>query len=49
MLDLIITRDKLTINLSVTYQEYIQYPVDNTYNNKLKNQRERKNELRKEK
>ena len=33
MLDLIIISYKLTINMSVTYKEYIQYPVDNTYNN----------------
>ena len=32
MLDLIIIRFKLTINVSVTYQEYIQYSVDNPYN-----------------
>ena len=32
MLDQIIISYKLTTNLSVTYQEYIQYPVDNTYN-----------------
>ena len=32
MLDLIIISYKLTINVSVTYQEYIQYTVDNTYN-----------------
>ena len=43
MLDLIIIRYKLTINVSVTYQEYIQNPADNTkyisliisYNKKL--------------
>ena len=32
MLELIITGFKLTINLSVTYQENIQYPVDYTCN-----------------
>ena len=32
MLDLIIISYKLTINRSVTYKEYIQYPVNNTYN-----------------
>ena len=33
MLDLIIISYKLTINVSVTFQEYIQYLVDYTYNN----------------
>ena len=28
----IITSYKLTINMSVTYQKYIQYPVDHTNN-----------------
>ena len=32
MLDFIITSYKLTINVSVTYQECIQYPIDYTYN-----------------
>ena len=32
MLDLIITSYKLTINLSSYLQEYIHYPVDDTYN-----------------
>ena len=32
MLDLIITGYKFSINMSVTYHEYIQYPVDYTYN-----------------
>ena len=35
MLDLIITSYKLTINVSVVYQEYIQYPVDYTYNRNI--------------
>ena len=37
MLDLIITSYKLTTKtkVSVTYQEYIQYSVDHTYNTKL--------------
>ena len=35
MLDLIITSYKLSINVSVTYQEYIQFPVDYTYNTYL--------------
>ena len=33
LVDLIIISNKLTINASVTYLEYIQYPVNNTYNN----------------
>ena len=32
MLDLIIISYKLTTNVSVTYEEYEQNPVDNTYN-----------------
>ena len=32
MLDFIITSYKLTINVSSYLQEYIQYPVDYTYN-----------------
>ena len=32
MLDLIIISYKLTTNMSVTYKEFIQYPVDYTYN-----------------
>ena len=45
MLDLIITSYKITINVSSYLQEYIQYPVDYTYNTiiqkceKLPNQR----------
>ena len=36
MLDLIIYSYKLTINLSSYLQEYMQYPVDYTYNNSVK-------------
>ena len=32
MLDLIINRDKLTLNVSSYLQEYMQYPVNYTYN-----------------
>ena len=32
MLDPKIISYKLTFNMSVTYKEYIQYPVNNTYN-----------------
>ena len=35
ILDLIIISYKLTMNVSVIYQEYIQYPVDYTFNSTI--------------